>query len=428
MTFDARAAKLLAPGAHLNMDECPGLRLVASTAGHSWIYRYRNPEDGRLRQVKIGAWPAISVSVATATWERLRIERAQGRDPAAEKQAARAKAREDALVERKAKREAGYLVKDLCEDYVVGHVERLWKPKGVKEMRRMFATMLGDFGDLSAAAVTRSQAFDFLEGYLDIPVQCLKLRSQMGAAWDYGLDAGRLPEATPNWWRQLMRGKVRSKGRVMGGVNIGKKKRVLTEDELKVLIPWLPNFSRLVEDVCTLYLWTATRGVEIVAMMGSEIAEEADGLWWIIPKAKTKNERFDEATDLRVPLVGRAAGIVRRRMLVAGAGYLFPAKTDSGHTEQKLISESVYCRQPYCTFHQDRAWAKLTVTNWAPHDLRRTSRTVLASLGCPPEVAEAILGHMPEGIVGVYNLHSYDKERRLWLTKLDRHYESLLAP
>ena len=67
----------------------------------------------------------------------------------------------------------------------------------------------------------------------------------------------------------------------------------------------------------------------------------------------------------------------------------------------------------------------LPVTKWTPHDLRRTARTLLASIGCPNEVAEAIMGHMPADIVGTYNLHSYDSERRHWLTLLSQRLESL---
>ena len=64
-------------------------------------------------------------------------------------------------------------------------------------------------------------------------------------------------------------------------------------------------------------------------------------------------------------------------------------------------------------------------THWAPHDLRRTARTLLASLRCPDEVGEAILGHMKPGIVGVYNLHTYDADRVEWLKRLDAHLEAL---
>jgi hypothetical protein len=60
----------------------------------------------------------------------------------------------------------------------------------------------------------------------------------------------------------------------------------------------------------------------------------------------------------------------------------------------------------------------LPVTGWTPHNLRRSSRTLLASMGCPEEIGEAILGHLPTKIVGTYNAYTYDKERRLWPGKL----------
>jgi hypothetical protein len=60
------------------------------------------------------------------------------------------------------------------------------------------------------------------------------------------------------------------------------------------------------------------------------------------------------------------------------------------------------------------------------HDLRRTGRTQLAGLGCDPDIAEAVIGHLPKGIEGVYNLHRYDLERRTWLTNLAAHYEALV--
>jgi integrase len=70
----------------------------------------------------------------------------------------------------------------------------------------------------------------------------------------------------------------------------------------------------------------------------------------------------------------------------------------------------------------------LLVTHWSPHDLRRTGRTLLASLGCPNEVGEAILGHVQPGVVGTYNLFKYGPERRQWLTRLSDHLESLASP
>lgn len=38
-----------------------------------------------------------------------------------------------------------------------------------------------------------------------------------------------------------------------------------------------------------MYLWTCTRGAEIGSIKTEEVSEEADGLWWTVPKEKTKN-------------------------------------------------------------------------------------------------------------------------------------------
>lgn len=418
MKFDARAAKLLQAGQHLLVDGCPGLRLEATETRRTWTYRYRSPVDDKMRQVKVGQWPAMTLPAAMLAWEGLRSRRDAGQDLAADKRAARV-----AVV--KAERQAGYTVRKLCEDYLVGHVERHRKERGAKEMRRIIEKHTAPIAEREAVSITRRDAFELLEGLAHIPVTAQSLRGELGAAWDYALDAGRLPEDTPNWWRLVMRGRLRSKGRKRAGESIGASKRVLKDAEVGELLRWLPNFSTLVSDALTLYLWTGTRGSEIISMEAHEITQEKDGWWWTIPKAKTKNARHEQATDLRVPLVGRAQAIVRRRLKLS-KGWLFPANTDEGrHTHQTVVGSQVYNHMPYSKTHQERQNAALTVTHWSPHDLRRTTRTMLAALNCPSEIAEAILGHMLPGVQGVYNLHSYDKERRLWLTRLDAKLEQL---
>ncbi|ACQ95427.1 Phage integrase [Burkholderia pseudomallei] len=417
MRFDARTAKQLSPGAHLKIDGCPGLRLEATASRRSWIYRYKSPVDGRMRQIKIGEWPALSIAAAAVEWERLKQARNAGNDPA--------------LAKRQANDSVGVMVqqgdsptvRDICSAYLTGHVERNRQSKGAAEVARMFRTMLGDIADLPAVEVTRERAFSKIDSYRHVPVQASRLRLELGAAWDYALDAGRLPESASNWWRQIMRGRLRSNGRRIQGQPMGTAKRFLTDAEVGALITWLPNFSRNVEDALTLYLWTGTRGAEICAMEGTEITEERDGLWWTIPKVKTKSARHEKATDLRVPLVGRADAIVRRRLERYGKGWLFPAER-GGHMQQKVFGQAVHCHMPYSVTRPEQERPRLPVTHWAPHDLRRTARTILAALGCPYEIGEAILGHMLPGVGGIYNRHSYDAERRHWLTKLDEKLEA----
>ena len=72
--------------------------------------------------------------------------------------------------------------------------------------------------------------------------------------------------------------------------------------------------------------------------------------------------------------------------------------------------------------------ADLCGDHWAPHDLRRSARTLLAAMGCPGDVAESVLGHMIPGVAGVYNRHQYDAERVEWLRRLSERLEELARP
>lgn len=433
MTFDARTIKLLPAGQHLTSPDFPGLRLEASAQYRTWIYRYKSPIDGRMRQTKIGRWPAMSLHAAVARWEELRATREAGTDPALEVKQARAEKRQADAEAKTAQVQAAYTVADLCADYYEGYVRLSRAKKGADEVRRMFDTMLGPCGAMAATEVTRSHAFDLIQSYAaTAPVQAKKLRSELGAAWDYASDAGRLPDTVPNWWRQILRGKIKSKGKKIAGERIGTAKRVLSSEEIGTLIRWLPNFTALVEDALTLYLWTGTRGAEIVALEGREVRQETGGIWWwTIPKAKTKNARHENATDLRVPLFGRALNVVLRRKERFGNGWLFPAKRRDGktaHSEQKAVQVAVYYHQPYSTTRPELERARLPVTHWAPHDLRRSARTLLAAMGCPGDVAESVLGHMIPGVAGAYNRHQYDAERVEWLRRLSDHLEELAQP
>jgi integrase len=420
--FDARAAKALKAGDHLTVPQAPGLRLKATQTLKTWVYRFRSPEDGKLRQVRIGHWPALGLPQAIAAWEKLRAERVSGVDPAARKRAAK----KEAEAIRAAK---SFTVRRVCDDFLADYQGRVAEKTYRWADQLLGDEVLGDLAERPAAEVTRREAFAALERVADRPVAAAKLRQLLGQAWDLALDAGRLEEETPNWWRQLMRGKLVSKGKIVKGEHQGQAiKRVLSEAELRLLLPWLPNFTRDIDDALRLYLWTGCRGAEIVGMRRSEITEEADGLWWTIPKERRKTRKHSETTDLRVPLIGQAEAVVRRRVDAADADVLWPSRGALGHVHQKALGVAVWTHMPDCELRPEWSRPRLPVVNWAPHDLRRTARTLLAALGCQDEIAEAILGHKIEGVKGVYNRHRYDRERREWLTLLAAHLDGLCGP
>jgi hypothetical protein len=80
MSFDAKTAKGLKPGEHIKIADCPGLRLVATDKRKTWTYRFRSPVDGRIRQARLGAWPALSLAKAISEWSRVKEQRDAGTD------------------------------------------------------------------------------------------------------------------------------------------------------------------------------------------------------------------------------------------------------------------------------------------------------------------------------------------------------------
>lgn len=423
MYFDARAAKLLQPGDHLVIDGCAGLRLVATKSGRTWTYRYKDAAN-RMKQVRIGQWPAMPAHAAASAWQALRDQRETGVDPVEQRKAARQAVKVEAP--------AVYTVRKLVLDFRDGHLCQSRKPAGFKAAERMLESVLDDnpeFAEKAADAVTRGDAFSILEKRKATPTSAQKLRSLLGSAWDYALDAGKLEGDSPNWWRQVQRGRLKSKGKVLGGQHQGQSRRVLHPDEVAQLLAWLPNMHATGRDLVLMHLWTATRGAEILSMQPGHITQTGDQWWWTVPKSLTKNAKVPQAVDLRVPLFGQALAVVQRRLANIGKSGLMWEDAKGKAYSQHDFSTYIYSLQPYSpkvTGRQSTVGLVLPVTHWTPHNLRRTASTMLSSLGCIKEYREAILGHVQPGVEGIYNAYSYDAERLDWLKKLSDRMQSLM--
>ncbi|WP_287918710.1 hypothetical protein [Comamonas sp.] len=45
---------------------------MASNTRKTWTYRFKSPLDGRMRQVAMGQWPAMSYPAALGKWDALK--------------------------------------------------------------------------------------------------------------------------------------------------------------------------------------------------------------------------------------------------------------------------------------------------------------------------------------------------------------------
>ncbi len=139
------------------------------------------------------------------------------------------------------------------------------------------------------------------------------------------------------------------------------------------------------------------------------------GTWWEIPAHRMKS-KTSMAHD--VPLNPLALEIIKQAKFFSGKSkYVFRSsvKKDSPITVP-AISRAV-----------SRHLAEMKIEKFTPHDLRRTCRTGLASLKVSDVVAEKILSHRLQGVLGVYNRAMYEQERRAALELWENHILNLIA-
>jgi hypothetical protein len=61
------------------------------------------------------------------------------------------------------------------------------------------------------------------------------------------------------------------------------------------------------------------------------------------------------------------------------------------------------------------------------HDIRRTVRTRLGSLGVQPHIAEAILNHLPPRLIRTYDRNPYGTEKRHALDTWASYLQTIIA-
>jgi integrase len=126
-----------------------------------------------------------------------------------------------------------------------------------------------------------------------------------------------------------------------------------------------------------------------------------------------------------VPLTGQVLEIINSQPKISKCKFVF---STNGETQFQGFSK--------CKLELDKAINSARkakgiddeIPNWRLHDLRRTGRTLMAKAGVEGEVAERVLGHVIQGIEGVYNLHDYEAEKRDALEKLGAAIERILNP
>ncbi len=164
------------------------------------------------------------------------------------------------------------------------------------------------------------------------------------------------------------------------------------------------KFGRDNELAVKLLLALACRKMELFAAKWDEF-DFSNNLWRI----PSKRVKTGEAREL--PLAPQVVEWLQElRIRACGSDYVFPARRESKQKRFAHVSPDTTWRALHKLPHGLEAF---TV-----HDLRRTSRSLMADIDVPFDVAEKILGHKLPGVAHVYDRGSSKEQQRIALEKI----------
>jgi integrase len=361
---------------------CPGFGVKITPKGRKvFIVLYRTGGAGsRLRKYTIGPYGRVTLHQARVAAQKVFAAKLEGRDPAAEKRAAR-------------RRIVADRVEDLLEAFIA---QRLSQNRSGSEIARLLRREVGKtWAGESIHEISKRDV-----------VEIVTAIEQRGAP----VAANKALKATKTFLRWCV-GRAVLDQSPAEGVPLPSKEiardRVLDDNELAHVILAARQIGGPYSGIVELLALTGQRREEVAGLQREEL--DLARRIWTIPKSRTKNAKAHV-----VHLSEQSMAVLKR----------------AGQREPYVFS--LLGTKPFQEF--SRAKRRLDqlsgVTGWRLHDLRRTCVSGMARLGIAPHVADKILNHQAgtiSGVAAVYQRHEFLLERREALERWGAHVAHILA-
>jgi integrase len=217
--------------------------------------------------------------------------------------------------------------------------------------------------------------------------------------------------------------------------------------KVKTFAGEMQSRTRRLTDAETLAFWRATgrmgypvgavyRTLLLTGLRLNEAAQiswpEVQGNVITIP-AKRMKGREGKAVEHQVPVSSALREVIASVPRIKNGQYLFSYKagkqpvTMTGPMKTDLDRRMLRTLKAVARRRGEDHHA-VELPEWVNHDLRRTVRSGLSALRVQHNIAETILAHRPPGIVGTYNLHQYEDEKREALEAWAQRIASIVTP
>lgn len=201
-----------------------------------------------------------------------------------------------------------------------------------------------------------------------------------------------------------------------GGAEKSRDRR-LTLDELRIAFKvFRDNSDAFTRDnylACALLVILGVRKAELVCARWDEF--DLDKKLWHLPSGRSKT-----GAPITIPLPDQVIQwLYELQYRGFGSEYVFPNRRSSKRYPHISLDTLNHAIAKLCGKKVDSKKKNLPnlmeaegVEEFAPHDLRRTCRSLMASIGVPGHVAERCLNHKLKGVEGIYDRYDYLDERK----------------
>jgi integrase len=378
--------------------------LVVQPSGvKSWAFRYER-SDGQRVKVTLGraAGPgALTLQQARDAANDARRLRSTGGDPADQRRAEKRAELARIEAEEREARQKDDTVANVLPRYYADHADRL---KSGREVRRVLDKELKGWAKSRVDDIQRRDAIQLLDSVkARAPVLSKRLRA-------YGR----------HFFGWCVSKELAATNPFEGTASVKEvpRDRVLTDDELRLLLRAIARLEWPRRQFAHLLLLTAQRFSEVADLEWSELSLVGDTPTWVLPAARSKSGRSHT-----IPLPPLAVEILTSMDRIENSPRVF-ASFSAAHAKTRLDEVMLeLVREDAAARGDDPDVA--TVAPWRLHDLRRTAATTMPRLGVDVVTVERVLGHTMRGVMAVYQKYSFDREKRHALNLWSEHVASL---
>jgi integrase len=394
----------------------------AVSVDFEWRYNF----TGKVRQVRIGVWPRMTLKAIRDERDTLKGKIKDGIDPLAEKEADRLKKQADQIEAKQtqitrlqalAAKDARMTVRGLFDLWQRTDLRKR-QDRGSEALRAFEADVFPLIGDVAAADVTKAHIQRIIDTMLTRGVKRMTERvfSDLRQLFGFAMDRDHI-DADPT---------ARIKKHKIGGSV--ERERFLSEAELIEFFERLPA-SGLNK--------TSQNALLISLSTGSRIGETLKAHWhhvdlqrrtWTQPELSAAGRFTKNGKRHAIQLNDIALRAFEALHLHSGlTPWVFPNARLNGPVDLKTVSKQVADRQrgdcePMRGRTKQTNALALAGGKWTPHDLRRTGATIMAELGVLPDVIDRCLNHTEQSKVKrIYQRAQYEAPmREAWQRLGDR--------